>query len=54
LNYITSFARNESGKTLWCNARLTAIPFYIKHEFKRTGKFFSKNGIDYEILEKAI
>jgi len=54
LNYITEFAKNEDGEILWCNARLTAIPFYIKHQFKHTGKFFSKNGIDYEILEKAI
>lgn len=54
LNYIIDFTKNEGGKTLWCNARLTAIPFYIKHEFTRTGKFFSKNGFDYEILEKVI
>ena len=54
LNYITDFAKNEGGKTLWCNARVTAIPFYIKHGFEHTGKLFAKNGFDYEILEKAI
>lgn len=54
LDYITAFAKNEGGKTLWCNARLAAIPFYIKHGFEHTGRLFTKNGFDYEVLEKAI
>jgi len=54
LNYITDFAKNEGGKILWCNARVTAISFYVKHGFTHTGKLFTKNGFDYEILEKAI
>jgi GNAT superfamily N-acetyltransferase len=54
LNYITDFAKLEGGTTLWCNARLTAITFYLKHGFAHTGKLFSKYGFDYEILEKAI
>jgi len=54
LNYITDFVKNEGGKMLWCNARVTAIPFYIKHGFAHTGKLFTKNGFDYEILEKDI
>jgi GNAT superfamily N-acetyltransferase len=52
LQYITNFAVNEGAKRLWCNARLSAIPFYIKHDFLHTGNFFSKNGIDYEMMEK--
>lgn len=54
LQYITTFAVNEGGRRLWCNARLPAIPFYVKHGFHNTGVFFSKNGFDYEILEKPI
>jgi len=54
LQYITQFAVNEGGTRLWCNARLTAIPFYLKNGFTQTGDFFSKNGFDYEILEKSI
>ena len=54
LNYITDFVKNEGGKILWCNARVTAIPFYIKHGFAHTGKLFTKNGFDYEILEKNL
>ena len=54
LTYITDFAQADGGKRLWCNARLSAIGFYIKSGFEQTGQFFSKNGFDYEILEKVI
>lgn len=54
LQYITGFALNEGAARLWCNARLTAIPFYLKHDFVQTGEYFSKNGFDYEILEKQL
>jgi phosphoribosylformimino-5-aminoimidazole carboxamide ribotide isomerase len=52
--YITDFAQAEGGKKIWCNARLSAIGFYLKNGFEQTGHFFSKNGFDYEMLKKAI
>ena len=55
LAYITEFVISEGGKRLWCNARVSAIPFYIKHGFSHTGQLFSnKEGIEYEILEKQL
>ena len=54
LTYITNFARNEGGKRLWCNARSTATGFYDKNGFSHTGEFFTRNGFDYEILEKSL
>lgn len=54
LAYIADFTRNEGGKRLWCNARLSATGFYGKNGFTHTGQFFSKNGFDYEILEKSL
>jgi phosphoribosylformimino-5-aminoimidazole carboxamide ribotide isomerase len=54
LDYVTAFALNEGGKRLWCNARLTAIPFYLKHGFTQTGKTFEKGCVDYETMEKYI
>jgi phosphoribosylformimino-5-aminoimidazole carboxamide ribotide isomerase len=54
LNYITDYAQLNGGTTIWCNARLSAIGFYLKANFAQTGNLFSKNGIDYEILEKTI
>lgn len=54
LKHITNFAVNEKAQRLWCNARVTAIGFYLKHGFEQTGSLFSKNGFDYEILEKKL
>ena len=51
LDYITDFALSEGGKRLWCNARLTAIPFYLKHGFVQTGETFEKGCVDYETME---
>jgi GNAT superfamily N-acetyltransferase len=54
LQYITAFAVNEGGTRLWCNARISAIGFYLKAGFLQTGELFSKNGFDYEIMEKHL
>lgn len=54
LDYITCHAAVNGGKRIWCNARSTAIGFYLKKGFKQTGEVFSRNGFDYEIMEKAI
>jgi len=54
LDYITDFAVINGGKRIWCNARVSAIGFYLKAGFKHTGQLFSKSGFDYEILEKGI
>jgi GNAT superfamily N-acetyltransferase len=54
LSYITDFARNDGGKRLWCNARSTATGFYDRNGFRHTGEFFTRNGFDYEILEKSL
>ncbi len=54
LAYITTYAQENSGTLIWCNARLSAIGFYIKSGYSETGKQFSKKGIEYEIMEKLI
>lgn len=54
LNRVEEYAKSENGTTIWCNARVTAIGFYLKAGYSHTGKLFSKNGFDYEILEKEI
>jgi phosphoribosylformimino-5-aminoimidazole carboxamide ribotide isomerase len=54
LQHITDFAITGGGTRLWCNARDTAIGFYIKYGFSHTGQLFSKNGFNYEILEKQL
>jgi GNAT superfamily N-acetyltransferase len=54
IKYMEDFAMAEGPKRIWCNARLSAIGFYLKFGFARTGTFFSKNGFDYEVMEKVI
>ncbi|MVN89948.1 GNAT family N-acetyltransferase [Mucilaginibacter aquatilis] len=54
LQYITNFAINENGARLWCNACKNAVPFYTKANFTASGETFSKNGIDYLIMEKPL
>lgn len=54
LRRVEEFAESEGGTVIWCNARVSAIGFYMKAGYSHTGKLFSKNGFDYEILEKQI
>ena len=54
LQRIEEFAGSEGGAVIWCNARVSAIGFYMKAGYAHTGKLFTKNGFDYEILEKQI
>jgi GNAT superfamily N-acetyltransferase len=54
LKRVEAYASLEGGKIIWCNARVSAIGFYLNAGYRRTGKLFSKNSFDYEILEKAI
>jgi len=54
LSYITRHAIDNGAARIWCNARSTAIGFYLKAGFIQTGTLFSKNGYDYEIMEKDL
>ncbi|HEY0898470.1 MAG TPA: GNAT family N-acetyltransferase [Sphingobacteriaceae bacterium] len=54
MNYIMNFAREEDLSRVWCSARVTAETFYARFGFSRMGEHFSKNGIDYVIMEHCI
>lgn len=54
LVYVIAFAKAEGAERLWCNARVSAIGFYLKSGFRQTGETFSKNGFDYEIMDKVL
>jgi GNAT superfamily N-acetyltransferase len=54
LSRVEEWALSENGTLIWCNARLSAIGFYMKAGYSHTGKLFSKNGNEYEILEKVL
>lgn len=54
LDQIARQAEEEGGTRIWCNARVDAVGFYLKAGYHQTGKLFTKNNIDYEIMEKMI
>ncbi|HVS93385.1 MAG TPA: GNAT family N-acetyltransferase [Mucilaginibacter sp.] len=54
LTYITNFSKNEGGHRIWCNARDSAYGFYLKAGFAHVDKPFSKNGFNYDIMEKPL
>ena len=54
LDTIKSQVLQDGGTRLWCNARTSAIAFYLKNGFSQTGKKFEKNGIGYEIMDKRL
>lgn len=54
LNYIIDFTKNEGGKRIWCNARDSAVSFYLKEGFTLTGEKFNRSGVNFEIMEKLL
>ena len=54
LDAVAGQAMQDGGMRLWCNARTTAIPFYLKKNFAQNGEVFEKNGIVYVRMEKSL
>ena len=54
IKWIINYAKEMKFDKIWGNARLDALPFYQKLDFKNTEKEFSRNGIDYTIVEYNI
>ena len=52
LNYIMEETKKQKFTTIWCNARIDKIDFYLKFGLKTTNNRFKKGGIDYIIMEK--
>jgi predicted GNAT family N-acyltransferase len=51
LQYLIDFSKAEKIKILWCNARVNALTFYKRAGFNETGQVFTKDGIDYIIIQ---
>jgi ribosomal protein S18 acetylase RimI-like enzyme len=54
LNQVIDHAQENGGTRIWCNARDSAYGFYLKAGFNQTGEYFSKNAVNYGVMEKAI
>lgn len=52
LQYIIHYAHIEGVQKIWCNARISAVPFYRKRGFTAIGNSFIKGEIEYIKMEK--
>jgi len=41
-------------KRIWCNARLSALPFYERFAMKAVGEPWTKKGIEFIKMEKLM
>lgn len=51
LSHIISYVKQRAAKKIWCNARLSATGFYSKFGLIQKGKSFSKNDIEFVMME---
>jgi predicted GNAT family N-acyltransferase len=49
-----AIAREASQPRVWCNAQLTAVPFYERLGYVRSGAVFVEAGIDHVRMEYAL
>ncbi|POY35040.1 GNAT family N-acetyltransferase [Solitalea longa] len=54
LNYIIAEAENHGCELIWCNARLSAVKFYLKFGFTETEERFTKDNVAFVIMEYLI
>lgn len=54
LQEVFRIVQEKGLKTIWCNARVSKINFYMKFGMLATPKRFDKGGIEYVIMEKEL
>jgi predicted GNAT family N-acyltransferase len=54
MEQLHALARKAQQPHLWCNAQLTAVPFYERLGYVRSGGVFVEAGIDHVRMEYAL
>lgn len=54
VRFSEGFAREKGFTYIHCNARKTAVPFYLKHGYTISGDEFSEVGIPHYYMEKEL
>ena len=54
MNRLHDIAREQRQTHLWCNAQLTAVPFYERLGYIPSGPTFVEAGIDHVRMEYAV
>ena len=51
LSFVIEELKKQGMRKIWCNARVNKKEFYKKFGLKETGKMFTKEEVEYEIME---
>ncbi len=54
LNHIIEESIKNNVKNLWCNARMTALGFYQKFDFKAVSETWMENEIEYIKMQRDL
>lgn len=52
--FCEEYAKNHGYKAIYCHARETAIPFYLKNKYLLEGEPFNEDGISHHKMKKII
>jgi len=53
LNFLIQACEKQHIKNLWCNARVSAYPFYQKFGFEIVSETWTKDGIEFVKMSKT-
>lgn len=53
LLHALDWARSIGECRMWCDARLSALPFYTRLGFETTGEPFEKSGLLYTVMHRS-
>lgn len=54
IRFCEKHAKKQGFKSIYCHARETAVPFYLKHKYLYEGKPFDEDGIPHQKMTKSI
>ncbi len=54
LNYILVAIQREKFNRIWCNARVRQVGFYEKFGMNKTDERFTKNGVEFVVMERRL
>lgn len=54
LTQAIEWSRKKGERRIWCDARVSALPFYTRHGFAAEGAVFEKSGVAYTVMSREL
>ncbi|WP_137133183.1 GNAT family N-acetyltransferase [Rhizobium sp. FKY42] len=54
LTHAIEWSRTKGERRIWCDARVSALPFYARQGFTAEGDVFEKSGIAYTVMSREL